>query len=775
MNFGFSEEQNMLRESVRRFLQIKCPLAEVRRLRKTDSGYCEALWADMAGQGWLGINIPEDFGGSGLSWVDLVVLLEVVGEGLFPSPLTGNYLAASAILENGSGQQKQRYLPALVEGKEKATVALFEHGQGIAAHAVQLTGTREKSALRLTGEKVNVMDPLSADHFVVSFRWGEAADDVGLALVSADWPGVEAKQYPLIDETKRMGTLTLTDVEVTADHVLGVTGGGLSKMGSSTAAIERMVDQGAVAITAEISGAAGRSLQISVDYANERTQFGHPIGHYQGIKHPLAEIYVDVESFRSILYYGAWAMDNRPLEVSRITSLAKAYATEAFIRLGTESIQIHGATGYMEAVDIHLYYLRSKWARPMFGDSSAHYERALALKGEQGFFNIKLETTVGEDRFREEVRRFLTKHNTPPEDRTAESLGQWLQAVREQRYVGFTWPQESGGYGGTIMEQYILKQEMIAAKAMMLGTDFTGLSWVGPAVIQFGTQAQQDKFLPDILDSKTVWCTGYSEPGVGSDLASLQCKAKRVGDEYIVNGQKIWTSLAHYGTGIYCLVRTQDTGDKHEGITCLLIPLDTPGIEVRPIQSFAGDSFAHLYNEVFFNDCKVPLDHRIGEEGDGWAIICSALQKERSGIAEVNKHHNALTHLIELAKRSTINGKNAFENAEMRRRLSAFDARIESARLNGLQALAKQVKGDASDSEASLNKLHNCHLLVEMSDTAMELLGDDSPYVGDTEASVDQGKWQNGVLGWPTTVIGGGAPNIQKNIIAERMLGLPKD
>jgi len=227
-------------------------------------------------------------------------------------------------------------------------------------------------------------------------------------------------------------------------------------------------------------------------------------------------------------------------------------------------------------------------------------------------------------------------------------------------------------------------------------------------------------------------------------------------------------------------VRTGNIGDvtadnKHDGITCLLIPMNTPGIEVRPIKSFAGDHFADLYNEVFFSDVKVPVENRIGSEGDGWKIICSALQNERSGIAEVNRHHKALIKLIELAKRSTINGKPALHNDEMRRRLSAFDARIEAARLNGLRALTKQITGIASDSEASPNKLHNCHLLVNMADTAMELLGGASPYVGSSDASVDGGKWQIGSLGWPTTVIGGGTPNIQRNIIAERILGLPKD
>ena len=233
--------------------------------------------------------------------------------------------------------------------------------------------------------------------------------------------------------------------------------------------------------------------------------------------------------------------------------------------------------------------------------------------------------------------------------------------------------------------------------------------------------------------------------------------------------------MAHTGTGLYCMVRTDPDVPKHDGISCLLIDLSSPGIEVRPIESFAGDHFAHLYNDVFFRDVRVPVANRVGEEGEGWEIICSALQRERSGIAEVNRHHEALERLFKLAAQSRMAGRPALENAELRRRLAAFDARIEAARLNGLRSLTRQVHGENTQSDSSINKLHNCNLLVEMAETGMELLGGASPYTGDTEASLYKGRWQIGALGWPTTVIGGGTPNVQKNIIAERMLGLPKD
>ncbi len=391
---------------------------------------------------------------------------------------------------------------------------------------------------------------------------------------------------------------------------------------------------------------------------------------------------------------------------------------------------------------------------------------------------MDFDLTPEEEAFREDVRAFLADNLPPLEERRnlgPEFISDWWKKVREKRWIGFDWPREVGGGGGTLMQQFILKEELLKASAPPLGSDYTGLGWVGPAVIQFGTDEQKKRFLPDILDSKSAWCTGYSEPGIGSDLAGLQCRAVRDGDDYVVNGQKIWISLAHVGTGIYTMVRTKPDVPKFDGITCLLIPLDTPGIEVRPIKSFAADHFKDLYNEVFFNDVRVPVENRIGEDGQGWEIICSALQKERSGIAEVNRHHKALERLIKLARKSKIAGKPAIENHEMRRRLAAFDARIEASRLNGLRTLTSQIRGENTSSDASLGKLHNCNLLVAMAETGLELIGGPSPYTGDTEASVYKGRWQVGALGWPTTVIGGGTANIQKNIIAERLLGLPKD
>lgn len=378
--------------------------------------------------------------------------------------------------------------------------------------------------------------------------------------------------------------------------------------------------------------------------------------------------------------------------------------------------------------------------------------------------------TPEEEAFRAEVRAFLDE-NLPPGTNKEDPkfLAEWNRKVREKRWVGFSWPQEVGGGGATIMQQVILKEEMSKRKAPPLGTCFMGLAWVGPAIIQYGTEAQKQRFIPDILDGKYQWCTGYSEPGSGSDLASLQCKCVRDGDTYVVNGQKIWTSIAMWSKWIILLVRTDpNVTVKHDGITCLLVPMDTPGITVRPIQNMSGGS---MFAEVFFDDVRVPVENRLGEEGQGWQVTISALAHERSSIAEVEGLKRKLEELKELARRSTKNGRPALADDGLRRRIARFEAKIEGMRFNGMRALTKQLKGEPLGAETSVNKLLRAELEVALGEIALEMQGS----AGHLEREVDGGRWQRFALSWPEVVIGGGTPNIQKNIIAERVLGLPKD
>jgi alkylation response protein AidB-like acyl-CoA dehydrogenase len=378
-----------------------------------------------------------------------------------------------------------------------------------------------------------------------------------------------------------------------------------------------------------------------------------------------------------------------------------------------------------------------------------------------------------EEAFRSEVRAFLDEHLPEGVKRTPKLLEKWTRDIRKKRWVGFSWPEDVGGGGGSIMQQVILKDEMAQRKAPALGSCFMGLAWVGPSIIQYGTDEQKQKYIPDILDGKYQWCTGYSEPDSGSDLASLKCRCERDGDEYVVNGQKIWTSIAMWSKMIILLVRTEtEVETKHDGITCLLVKMDTPGIEVRPIKNMSG---GEMFAEVFFDNVRVPVENRLGEEGEGWKVTISALASERSSIAEVHGLIRKIEEVKNLAKQTVRGGRAMREDPGIRRRIAEAETKIEAMRLNGMRFLTKQLKGEPLGSETSINKLHRADLEVGLGELALEILGSSATLMSGDEPAVDGGGWAKFSLNWPEVVIGGGTPNIQKNIIAERILGLPKD
>ena len=371
--------------------------------------------------------------------------------------------------------------------------------------------------------------------------------------------------------------------------------------------------------------------------------------------------------------------------------------------------------------------------------------------------------TPEEQAFRTQVQSFLAENlHEPMSEYDPEFLEAWDHKVAEQGWLGFSWPKDMGGAGASLIEQFILKEEMSAARAPRLGRDFMGITWVGPAIISHGTDAQKEQFLPEFLSGESLWCTGYSEPGSGSDLASLSTQAIRDGDEYVINGQKIWTTLAHEARWMFLLART-DTSSRYAGISCLLLPMDTPGITIRPIPSLLG---GHSFNEVFFDDVRIPVANRLGAEGEGWRVVVVALANERSGISEATEMLRHLEDLEKLASRSLSSGRPAMEDASVRRQLSSFRTRIAAMRLTGMRHLTQQLHGDPPSSETSVNKLLRGQLEIEMDALAMGLLGNEGQ---------SEGRWQSRCLSYHGTVIGGGTPNIQRNIIAERILGLPKD
>ncbi len=373
MNFGFTDEQERLRESVRRFLDDRCPLNEVRRIAADRAGFSTELWSQIAALGWTGITIAEAHGGLGLGWVDLLPVLEECGRSLFPSPLISTTLAAACLNETGTAAQQARWLPAIADGSCIATLALPPVGDDLdEASPAGVDGRPDKGGWSLSGIADFVLDAGSAALFVVAFKTDDG--EPALALVERAAAGVKAENVRTLDTTKRMGRLVLDSTPLAAEALLAR--GDLARR-----AIANANDRGAVAVSVEAAGAADAVLRLTVDFARTRQQFGEPIGRFQGVKHPLAEMYVDLESLRSLAYYAAWTIDEKPEDLPRAASCAKAYVADAFARIGIDSIQLHGAIGYTAEYDAQLFLKRSKWVRPIFGDADHHHDRIATLGG----------------------------------------------------------------------------------------------------------------------------------------------------------------------------------------------------------------------------------------------------------------------------------------------------------------------------------------------------------------------------------------------------------
>ena len=372
MNFGFSEEQELLRAEVRKFLEQNAPLERVREITEAGDSTDPELWSRMAELGWVGLTMPEEHGGVGLDLETLIVVLEETGRMLFPSPLVSTVLAAKAIERFGNAEQQKRWLPGLADGTKVGTFAFLERADTLTPDGVETLAKPDGDELIISGTKLFVTDAAAADLYVVAVRTGADAEAISLVVVESGAKGLSAEDFDSMDLTKRIGRLDLEDVRVAGDQMLGAVNEGWN-------ASQWLLNLGAALVTAEAVGAAEAALEITTNFAKERIQFDEPIGRFQGVKHPLAEIYVDVESFRSLVYYATWAIDQDAEDAESAVSRAKAYCADAFPKAGIMGVQLHGGVGYTWEYDIQLYLKRSKWVRPMFGDADYHYERLARL------------------------------------------------------------------------------------------------------------------------------------------------------------------------------------------------------------------------------------------------------------------------------------------------------------------------------------------------------------------------------------------------------------
>ena len=363
MNFAFSDEQEELRASVRRFLSEKSPETEVRRLMDTTEGYDPAVWSQMADQlGLQSLTIPEEFGGSGFTYVELLVVLEEMGAALLCAPFFSSVaLAANALLTSGDDESKKAYLPGIALGETIATLAITEDNGRWDFGGIELAAAKKGDGWTLNGHKMYVIDGHTANLMVVAAR---TPAGVTLFAVQDDAPGLTRTPLPTMDQTRKQARLEFSDAPAA---LIGTDGG-------AEAGLSKTLDLAAVALAAEQVGGAQHVLEASVEYAKTRIQFGRPIGSFQAIKHKCADMLLEVESAKSAAYYAAWAAAEDSDELPVVASLAKSYCSEAYFHAAAENIQIHGGIGFTWEHPAHLYFKRAKSSELLLGDPSYHRE-----------------------------------------------------------------------------------------------------------------------------------------------------------------------------------------------------------------------------------------------------------------------------------------------------------------------------------------------------------------------------------------------------------------
>ncbi|MGH6877582.1 MAG: acyl-CoA dehydrogenase family protein [Rhizomicrobium sp.] len=373
MDFGFSDEQEMLRHSARAMLEKECPATAVRRLMEDATGYDPALWQKMAALGWTGLVMPEQYGGAGLNYVDLVLVLEEMGRLLLPSPFIPTIMFAEAVSRAGTEMQKQALLPKLAAGALIGTLAWLEPSASWDAEAITMRAERRGAEFVLDGVKAFVSDGHLADCFLVAARTsGAGHDGVTLFALDAKRAGITVAPLKTMDQTRKLSEVRFANVTASEADLVGTIDHGWPTL-------SELLDCGKVMLAAEMAGGAQRVLEMTVEYAKIRVQFGRPIGSFQAVQHKCANMMVDVEGAKSAAYYAAWAISNKVPDAPVAAAVAKAAASDAFRRVSADGIQLHGGIGFTWDHDLHLYFKRAKSSEFTFGDAT--YNRELIAQG----------------------------------------------------------------------------------------------------------------------------------------------------------------------------------------------------------------------------------------------------------------------------------------------------------------------------------------------------------------------------------------------------------
>ncbi|WP_405509560.1 acyl-CoA dehydrogenase [Streptomyces cyaneofuscatus] len=729
---GITEEHRELAHSVRGWLARAVPPGEVRKLLDAGSpapcGVRPAYWEALTGQGLTGIHLPEEYGGGGGGLLDLAVVLEEAAYGALPGPYLATALTG-AVVRRATGAGTGDLLRGLAAGERTAALALTPG---------TLTATPAEGGHRLDGTAPPVLSGEAADLLLLP-----AATPNGERWFLVDAEGLTVRPHRSVDPTRPTAEVRADAVLVPAHRALPL-----------DSALVR--DLAAVLLAADACGTAARSLDTAVEHARVREQFGRPIGAFQAVKHLCADMLVRLEQARALTWDAARAADEETDasgdgEARGLTAaLAAATAPDAAYSCAKDAIQILGGIGFTWEHDAHLQLRRAVLARQLLGTADAHRLRAARLTGAGARRELSLELPAEAARHRAAARPHLA---------AARGLAP-REARRALAATGYAAPHLPAPYGlGAGPVQQLAIQQESRDQSIRL-SDLSIATWVVPSLIAYGTEAQRERYLPATLRGDLQWCQLFSEPGAGSDLAALRTRAVRTDEGWRITGQKVWTSAARTADHGILLARTDPDAPKHRGLTYFLVDMKRArGIDIRPLKEITGEA---LFNEVYFDDVLLPADAVVGEVGGGWRVARNTLGNERVHMADQMTFDSGLEALI---------ARSAGLDDTTRTRIGALTAEAHALACIGLRTTLQQVSGLEPGAGASVRKLVQTVHQQKVAELTLELLGPagavDEPEAGERAL--------HGFLMSRCLTIAGGTTQIQLNVVAERILGLPRD
>ncbi|MBT2395294.1 acyl-CoA dehydrogenase [Streptomyces sp. ISL-100] len=726
MGIGITQEHRDLADSVRRWLARAVPPEAVRKLLDgtldgAGQGRRPAYWDGAAEQGLHGIHLPEEDGGGGGTLLDLAVVLEETGRAALPGPYLPSVLASEVLRRGGQGG----LVAELAAGARTGAVAL---------DAGTLTATPVDGGYRIDGTAPPVLG-------------GAQADVLVLAAGSA-WFAVDAGD--LVVRTHESADPTRPTAEVTAQAVVVPEG----RLLAFDDAADTVRDLAAVLYAADACGTAAWALHTATEHAKVREQFGRPIGQFQAVKHLCADMLVRLEQARALVWDAARAAADaaacEPGVRTLTAALAAATALDAAYSCAKDCVQILGGIGFTWEHDAHLYLRRALVARQLLGPGDAHRLRAARLAAAGARRELWLELPAEAGAYRQQAREAI-------EGARGLDPGAARRALAPTGYAAPHLPPPYGLGAGPV-QQLAVQQEMREAGVKV--SDLGIATWVVPSLIAYGTPEQQERYLGPTLRGEMLWCQLFSEPEAGSDLASLRTRAEKTAEGWRVNGQKVWTSAAQWADYGILLARTDPEAPKHKGLTYFLVDMKAAaeGIDIRPLKEITGDS---LFNEVYFDDVLLPDDAVVGEVGGGWQVARNTLGNERVHMADQVAFDTGLEALIA--------GSGQLDDA-YRARIGALAAEAHALACIGLRTATQQVSGLEPGAGASVRKLVQTPHQQKVAELALELLG--------PQGAVREGAGERAVHGFLMSrclTIAGGTTQVQLNVVAERILGLPRD